>query len=413
MPLGLPAAAVQVCSFRLRSELQLINKRPLKKLFELFILMSPTFFNVKRVNRTEGSTALAPCGRSFLPVGAPLRNGFSCRAQIHQPFQVPTHTFELQFQAVGFAAHISYPPVARAPFPPAKDLLDFTPDRTEQPVRPHGRRAQLLPAAGLAQYPVGHAVLPAPFTAGLAPIRLVGHHHRLVTPDHGFKFLAVMHVGRTQRHLPDQRVGFVHRHMRLVTVMRQALLDRVTGIPVTTSLISLGRRAAGRLQQRRVHQRAGFQNQALGLKLPVDQAQQVFVQAVFAQPFAEIDQRGFIGHPILPAQPDKAPPAPAVGDLFLALRIGQAVAMLQQAHLEEHQGRAGRPTGRRRIHRLQRLFQGAPVQCAVEPFQKVVGRGRWHQAVQKSKLRIRGRMHVFQTSVPAPRSKQFFRGLNK
>ena len=65
----------------------------------------------------------------------------------------------------------------------------------------------------------------------------------------------------------DQRVGFIHRHMRLVTVMRLALFHRVTRVAVTAGFIFLGRRAARRLQQRRVHQRAGLQNQALVLAI--------------------------------------------------------------------------------------------------------------------------------------------------
>src|SRR5208282_1433574 len=101
----------------------------------------------------------------------------SCRAQIGQPFQIPTDAFELQFQPVGFVPHIPHPPVARRPLPPAKHFFNLAPDRTEQPVDPHTRRAQLFPTAGLAQNPVGHTVLPAPLTSGPAPIRLVGHDH--------------------------------------------------------------------------------------------------------------------------------------------------------------------------------------------------------------------------------------------
>jgi hypothetical protein len=45
-------------------------------------------------------------------VAGHLTHRFSCRTQIGQPFQVPTHTFEFQLQPVGFMAIIklsSYP----------------------------------------------------------------------------------------------------------------------------------------------------------------------------------------------------------------------------------------------------------------------------------------------------------------
>src|SRR5271163_3915051 len=109
----------------------------------------------------------------FQQTGGCFVSSDSCRAQIDEPFEVPTDAFELQFQPVGRLAHIPHPPITGAPLPPGKYRFNLTPDRTEQPVRPHRRRAQLLPPAGLAQNPVGHAVLPAPFAPRLAPISLV------------------------------------------------------------------------------------------------------------------------------------------------------------------------------------------------------------------------------------------------
>ncbi len=111
-----------------------------------------------------------------------------------------------------------------------------------------------------------------------------------------------MHVGRRQRNRTNEGVGFVHRHMRLVAIMRLTLFHRVTGVTVTTGGIALRGRAARGWQQRRVHQRAGFQNQALGLQLPVDHSQQLFVQAGFAQPLPEAHQGRFIRHGVLQAQ---------------------------------------------------------------------------------------------------------------
>ncbi len=333
----------------------------------------------------------------FQPTGGRFWGFDSCRTQIGQSFQVPTNAFELQFQPVGFAPHIAHPPITCAPLPPSKNGFNFTPDRTEQPVCPHRRRTQLLSAAGLAQNPVSHTVLTAPFAPGLAPIRLVSHDHFLVALDYVFKFLAVMHVGRRQRHLPDQRVGFIHGDMRLVTVMGLAFFHRVTRVAIAAGLIALRRCAAGRLQQRRIHQRAGFQNQALGLQLPVDHRQQVFVQAVFAQPLAEAHQCRFIRHGVLQTQTDKAPPTQAVADHLLTLRIGQTIAVLEQTHLEKHQRRTGRAPSGRRIHRLQCFLQGLPIQGPIQPFQKIIRRRGDHQAVQKSKLGVGRCLHTSRT----------------
>ena len=120
------------------------------------------------------------CLDRFPPVGRRFVGRGSCRAQSHQSFQIPTDTFELQFQTIARLPQISYSPITGAPLPPGKHGFNLTPDRTEQTVRPHRRRAQLLPTAGLAQNPVGHAVFPAPFAPGFTPIRLVGHDHFLV-----------------------------------------------------------------------------------------------------------------------------------------------------------------------------------------------------------------------------------------
>jgi len=75
------------------------------------------------------------------------------------------------------------------------------------------------------------------------------------------------------------------------------------------------------------------------------QPQQLVVQAMFPQPLAEAHLGRFIRHGVLQTQPDKAPPAQAVADQFLALRIGQALAMLEQTHFEGRQ----RGTRRKRI----------------------------------------------------------------
>jgi hypothetical protein len=141
--------------------------------------------------------------------------------------------------------------------------------------------------------------------------------------------------------------------------------------------------------------------------------QQHFVQAVLAQPLPETHQSGFIRHGVLQTQADKTPPAQAVGHQFLALRVGQPVAMLEQAHFEKHQRRTGRSSRAGRIHRLQGRLQRLPVQRLLQPGQKIVGGGGRHQAVEQSELGIGRRLHILLTVNQTQRSKSFCRGLIK
>ncbi len=135
--------------------------------------MFSIFLNVKKVCLPESGAALVDPRRTFSSGGERWRDGFSRRTQVGQPFEVPTHAFELQFQPVAFATHIPHPPITGAALPPAEYFLNLTADRTEQPVHAHGGQAQLLPPAGLVQNPVGHAVLTAPLAARLTPIGFV------------------------------------------------------------------------------------------------------------------------------------------------------------------------------------------------------------------------------------------------
>ena len=166
------------------------------------------------------------------------------------------------------------------------------------------------------------------------------------------------------------------------------------------------------MQQRRVHQRAGFHNQALLRQPPADQSQPFCVQAMCAPPLAEAPQPRFIRPGVLQAQADKAPPAQPVANQFLALRVGQALARLKQTHLEERQRRAGRTSRGRRIHRLQRFFQWSPVQLAIQPGQKIIRRRGDHQAVQKSQLRGGCRLQASRTQRSKMGFQELCRGLD-
>src|SRR5690606_6859480 len=58
----------------------------------------------------------------------------SCSAQTDPAFEIPTQTFELQFQTVARPAHIAHLPVAQTALPVAKDFFNPTAHRTEQSV---------------------------------------------------------------------------------------------------------------------------------------------------------------------------------------------------------------------------------------------------------------------------------------
>ena len=343
--------------------------------------------------------------------GGHSERDFSGPAQSGQSFQVPTDAFELQFEPVGVPAHIAHAPVTRTTLPPAKYFLNPTTHPAQALVALHLLGEQFGPAMWSAQNAVGDGLFRQPPAAGLAPIGLVGHHLGLIARHDFFKATAVMHVGGAQPHAADQGVGLVGRDMRLVTVVGLAALGSESGVAIAATLISFGRRAPRGGQQRRIHQGAGFQDQPLLFQLPVDQPQELLVQAMLPQARPETHQSGFIRHLVLQTQSHKTPPRKPVTHQFLTLRIGQSIAMLQQTHLEKHQRRTRRPAGRRRIHRLQRRLHGPPVQRSLQPLQEIVGRLAGQQVIQQPHLRISGRLHVSLTPLPPHRSIGFRRGL--
>lgn len=164
--------------------------------------------------------------------------------------------------------------------------------------------------------------------------------------------------------------------------------------------------------QRRIDQRAGLQDESLALELAVDQRQQLLVAAVFDEPGPKAHQRRLVRNFVTQAQADKAPPGKPVADERLALRVGQAVAMLEQAHLEKHQGRGRRPARGGRIHRVQRRFDGGPVDQTIQPIQEVIGRGVRHETVEQTQLRIGFGLHAAIRSTHRHRYSKFCRGFN-
>ena len=97
---------------------------------------------------------------------------------------------------------------------------------------------------------------------------------------------------------------------------------------------------------------------------------------------------------------------------FQPVGFAPHITGLEQTHLEERQRRTRRTPGRRRIHRLQRLFHRLPVQRPVEPFQKIIRRRGDHQAVRQSHLCVGRRLHGSLTHNQSNRSKEFCRGLH-
>ena len=197
--------------------------------------MSLPLINGIFVRRDSAIGGSIPHDRRFCPLDCRSELFDSCSGQSRQPFEVPTDAFKLQFQPVGVPPYIPHPPVTRAAFPPAKDSFDPAPQSAQQLVDPHRRVPQFFPTAGLAQNPVGDAVLTAPLAAGFTPVSLVRHHHFLVALDHRFKLPAVMHVGGRQRDLSDQCVRFIRRDMCFVAIVRLASLHGVARIAITAS----------------------------------------------------------------------------------------------------------------------------------------------------------------------------------
>jgi hypothetical protein len=90
----------------------------------MFDLMTASLFNEKLAWQPARSGGLnRRCG-CFCPRGGRSVRSVSCSGQIHQPFEVPTDAFELQFQSVGIASDVAHAPVARATLPPAEDFFN-------------------------------------------------------------------------------------------------------------------------------------------------------------------------------------------------------------------------------------------------------------------------------------------------
>jgi len=158
---------------------------------------------------------------------------------------------------------------------------------------------------------------------------------------------------RAQLRLADERVFLVHGHVGLEAVVRPAVLHRVVGLGIAALGIVLPWRAARGLEQ------------------------------------GGVDQRGLVQ-----PQSGAAPPRQPVAHQLLALRIGDAVAVLQEKHLEDDQGRTRQPAGRGGEQRLQLPPQGRPVHQRLQPFEELVPRNLRRQPVQQPELRHRSLSHA-------------------
>jgi hypothetical protein len=87
--------------------------------------MSAVFFKLKMICRNDFGGGFASHRQCFPTAAVSLKPDFSCRAQVGQPFQVPTDAFELQLQSVAFMSDIPHPPGACAPLPPAEHFLNL------------------------------------------------------------------------------------------------------------------------------------------------------------------------------------------------------------------------------------------------------------------------------------------------
>jgi len=356
--------------------------------------------NFTQVKVNNRSRKVCPARRGHRPdrlrraPALTFRQFLSSRRHVRPTFQVPTNAFEFQLQSIAFSTHVSDPSVSDAPLPPAKDFLYPAADRTEQLVDSQSSFAPLPAATGFAQDAIGHSVLTAPLTVLVAPIGFVGHDHLFVACNYALKLPAVVHAGFGQTYFTNKSVRFIHRHVRFVTVVRCSFLDGVVGVAVAAFIVFIGWRSSGGLQQRRVGQGAGLEYQSFPLQLLVDQSQQLLVQAMFNQPLAEANQSRFIGHGLFKTKSDKLAPGESVFDLFLALRVGKVVTMLEQEHFEDAERRLGQAAGGGGEHAFEPALDRQPINQLIETLEEVISWSRLNQSVEQVHLWNRSCAHV-------------------
>ena len=154
-----------------------------------------------------------------------------------------------------------------------------------------------------------------------------------------------MDAGIAQSDLTNQRVLLVDGHVRFVAVMGLASLDGKARVIVATASVFPGRGAPRRSNSVASTRVQVFRMNPFCSSWRLTSCSSFSCSPCSDQPLAEAHQRGFVGHSVLQAQAHEPPPTHPVGDQLFTLRIGQAVAVLQQAHLEKHQRRMRRMAG--------------------------------------------------------------------
>ena len=146
-----------------------------------------------------------------------------------------------------------------------------------------------------------------PYLPFLDALRRGLHLREEDSAEQGFEHLCVMRIGRRHPGFADQTRVRIHAHMQLVAAGGLAPLERPGGIGVFgIGFTGAGRTAMG-LDQAGVYQRTVLDQQPLAVQLPVQLPRQLGGQPLPGQSAPEPANGGFIGHPIVQPQSQKAP----------------------------------------------------------------------------------------------------------
>jgi hypothetical protein len=209
-------------------------------------------------------------------------------------------------------------------------------------------------------------------------------HIGRVAPYPGFfamqqvsQHLAVMHVRRRGRDRMDQLRPAVDANVAFHAEVPLVTLAGLMHLRVASLVFVPGR--TGGIDDRRIHDGAGIQLQAVFLKVRVDQAEQLVTQVMGFKKMPELADRSFIRYRF-PAQvdPDKSPHRARVIQGLFHGRVGQVEPMLQEMNAQ-HPFQTDRPTPRAfrlRIEWLVNLAQVAPGDYLVHLAEKLFPTGR-------------------------------------
>ena len=340
---------------------------------------------------------------------------FLCALQFQdarQPFEIVSHRLERQFQLVARQPQIPHSPVMLPLLPVGKYPLDAA---------AHPALAPVLRAVVFREFDVvrallgdlaGDAVLPQPSLIGFGVVGFVSVKTPAVGRCDTLQQVGVVGVGGADDRRPDQLMFAVAADMRHVAVVALAVFARVTGIGIRglAGARRLGVRAlAAGFHQRRIHQRDTFDDVAARFQLRVEQGEQDFMQSALDESLTKAANRRLIRHGLVRVELHELLEAQPVLELFLGLRVTQAIEVLQDHHAQQHADTAGRPPALTIGGRDAGLGLGE-IHFARNRFQHVVGRGALlHRQIKKGGLVLAFGLHGLLMRLLQPLFKDFCR----